>query len=153
MRSRKNVDAETMYEMRRQGMTNHQIAKSLDCAVATVYRYIGRKSEAVKHAEVQHKPPVVDKATGCTETPKIAPETVPEERPTVCTHAPILTVLSAKYTMQGELCQYVIDTAAKTVEMPDSGSIVSGFLDVTTIPRFIAELNQVYDMMAKGVGA
>ena len=102
---------------------------------------------------MQHKPPVVDKSTGCTETPKIVPETVPEERPTVCTPAPILTVLSVKYTMHGELCQYVIDTAAKTVEMPDGGSIVSGFLDVTTIPRFIAELNQVYDMMAKGVGA
>ena len=60
-KSRKNIDAEIMYEMRRQGMTNKQIADQLEVHVSTVYSYIGRQSEAVKHAEVQNKPPVVDK--------------------------------------------------------------------------------------------
>ena len=60
-KSRKNIDAESMYEMRRQGMTNKQIADQLEVHVSTVYANIGRKSEAVKHAEVQNKPPVVEK--------------------------------------------------------------------------------------------
>ena len=59
-RSRKKVDAEIMYEMRRQGMTNKQIAENLGVAVSTVYTTIGRLSESVKHAEVQGEPPVVD---------------------------------------------------------------------------------------------
>lgn len=49
-RSRKKVDAEIMYEMRRQGMTNKQIAEALGVHFTTVYSYIGRMSEAVKHA-------------------------------------------------------------------------------------------------------
>lgn len=57
-RPRKKVDAEIMYEMRRQGMTNKQIAEALGVHFTTVYSYIGRMSEAVKHAEVQNKPPV-----------------------------------------------------------------------------------------------
>ena len=60
-RSRKKVDAEIMYEMRRQGMTNKQIAENLGVHFTTVYSHIGRMSEAVKHAEVQNKPPVIDR--------------------------------------------------------------------------------------------
>ena len=62
---------------------------------------------------------------------------------------PFLTVLSAKYTMQGEMCQYIIDTAAGTVEMPESASMVSGTLDKSTISRFIDELIQVRDLITK----
>ena len=58
--SRKKIDSEIMYSLRRQGFTNKQIAKQLDVCVATVYNTIGRMAEAVKHAEVQNKPPVVD---------------------------------------------------------------------------------------------
>lgn len=65
--SRQKIDAEIMYSLRRQGMTNKQIADNLGVTPTTVYRHIGRMSEAVKHAEVQHKPPVVD-------APVISPE-------------------------------------------------------------------------------
>lgn len=54
------IDAEIMYELRRQGMTNKQIAENLDCCIATVYNTIGKKSYAVANAEAQNKPPVVD---------------------------------------------------------------------------------------------
>ena len=36
-------------------MPNKKIAESLDISVSTVYQWIGRRSEAVKHAEVQRK--------------------------------------------------------------------------------------------------
>lgn len=60
LRSRKKLNAEIMYDMRRQGMSNKQIAENLGIAVSTVYDHIGKKSMAVKHAEEQNKPPVVD---------------------------------------------------------------------------------------------
>ena len=169
-RSRKKVDAEIMYEMRRQGMTNKQIAENLGVAVSTVYATIGRLSESVKHAEVQGKPPVVDVPMATKEngflpfankepafTPpaaqkppflpcsaRVAEEKAQEKK------KPLLTVLSAKYTMQGELCQYTIDTNAGTVEMVEGVSLVSGMLDKTTIRRFILELEQVDEMLKEG---
>lgn len=58
--SKKKIDSEIMYEMRRQGMTNNAIAKNLGVTVKTVYNHIGKMSYAVKNAEAQNKPPVVD---------------------------------------------------------------------------------------------
>lgn len=49
--------------------------------------------------------------------------------------------------MQGELCQYAIDTRAGTVEMVEGASMVTGMLDRDTIRRFIEELEQVSDML------
>lgn len=60
LRSRKKLNDEIMYDMRRQGMSNKQIAENLGIAVSTVYDHIGKKSLAVRHAEEQNKPPVVD---------------------------------------------------------------------------------------------
>ena len=63
---------------------------------------------------------------------------------------PLLAILSAKYTMQGEMCQYVIDTNAGTVEMVEGASMVTGILDKQTIRRFIEELEQVDGMLKEG---
>lgn len=43
MRRKIYVTAEEMLELRRQGLSNHDIAKSLDVSVPTVRRYIGRQ--------------------------------------------------------------------------------------------------------------
>lgn len=58
--SKKKIDSEIMYEMRRQGMTNNTNAKNLGVAVKTVYNHIGKMPYAVKNAEAQNKQPVVD---------------------------------------------------------------------------------------------
>lgn len=169
-RSRKKVDAEIMYEMRRQGMTNKQIAENLGVHFTTVYSHIGRMSEAVKHAEVQNKPPVIarpaddklvktepemlkimaDEKPASAEKPPFRPCSVRTAEEKAAKEKPLLTVLSAKYTMQGELCQYTIDTNAGTVEMVEGVSFVSGMLDKTTIRRFILELEQVDEMLKEG---
>lgn len=156
--SRQKIDSEIMYSLRRQGFTNKQIAKQLDVCVATVYNTIGRMSEAVKHAEVQNKPPVVDvPVVGKPVSKPVisenngfkAVDVKPKEVQAPPVKGTLLTILSAKYTMQGELCQYVIDTNAKTVEMPEGRSMVCGVLDATTITRFIDELTQVKEMLTK----
>lgn len=66
LRSRKKLNAEIMYDMRRQGMSNKQIAENLGIAVSTVYDHIGKKSMAVRHAEEQNKPPVIDEIVANT---------------------------------------------------------------------------------------
>lgn len=43
MRRKIYVTAEEMLELRRQGLSNHDIAKSLDVSVPTVRRYIGKQ--------------------------------------------------------------------------------------------------------------
>ena len=40
------VTPEEMMEMRRQGMSNHDIAKSLDICLETVRKYIGKQGGA-----------------------------------------------------------------------------------------------------------
>lgn len=149
--SRKKIDAEIMYELRRQGMTNKQIAENLDCCITTVYNTIGKKSYAVANAEAQNKPPVVDPPKTAEIGTIEAVSSEGDKLPDPPKKKPFLTVLSAKYTMQGEMCQYIIDTAAGTVEMPENASMVSGTLDKSTISRFIDELIQVRDLITKEV--
>lgn len=43
MRRKIYVTAEEMLELRRQGLSNHDIAKSLDISIQTVRRYIGKQ--------------------------------------------------------------------------------------------------------------
>lgn len=50
-------------------------------------------------------------------------EMKPKVEPAPPVTKPLLSVLSAKYTMQGEMCQYAIDTAAGTVEPLEGASI------------------------------
>ena len=40
MRKRLDLNPHELYEMRKQGMTNQQIANSLDVCVATVHKYL-----------------------------------------------------------------------------------------------------------------
>lgn len=52
-----DVDISTMLTMRRQGMSNKQIASALGVSPTTIYKYIGRKSDAVKVAHMQNRAP------------------------------------------------------------------------------------------------
>lgn len=171
-RSRKKVDAEIMYEMRRQGMTNKQIAESLGVHFTTVYSHVGRMSEAVKHAEVQNKPPVIDRPAddklvktepemlkimadekpASAEKPPFRPCSVRTAEEKAAKEKPQLLKLEfAQYTMRGSLCQYVVDTSDLSVELMNG--VVTGLLDDETISRFIDELILVRDMLRKEASA
>ena len=150
-KSRKNIDAEIMYEMRRQNMTNKQIAEAPGLHVSTVYAYIGRKSEAVKHAEVQNKPPVVDVMpdTICKpEKPAFRPCSVRTARGAEKEEKPLPRLMFASYSYEGSLCKFVVDTSDMTVEL--MGGTVNGLLDSSTIGRFIKELQQVEKILQEG---
>jgi transposase len=51
------VTASEMLEMRKQGMSNHDIAKSLDISVHTVLRYIGKQGERMENLAAFADPP------------------------------------------------------------------------------------------------
>lgn len=170
-RSRKKVDAEIMYEMRRQGMTNKQIAENLGVHFTTVYSHIGRMPEAVKHAEVQNKPPVInspavetlvktepemfkimaDEMPVAPEKPRFRPCSVRTAEEKAKEQKQLLQLEFAQYTMRGSLCQYVVDTSDLSVELMNG--VVTGLLDDETIGRFIDELVQVRDMLSKEMSA
>lgn len=49
-------DIATMRKLREEGLTNKKIAERMGISISSVYRYIGRKSQDVKYAEIQNKP-------------------------------------------------------------------------------------------------
>lgn len=62
MRKRLDLNPHELYEMRKQGMTNQQIANSLDVCVATVHRYLkGYAKEESRAADGVHKLPPAEK--------------------------------------------------------------------------------------------
>ena len=48
--------SEMLYLREHEGLTNKQISERLDVSIATVYRFIGKRSNAVANAMAQNKP-------------------------------------------------------------------------------------------------
>ena len=48
--------SEMLYLREHEGLTNKQISERLDVSIATVYRFIGKRSNAVANAIAQNKP-------------------------------------------------------------------------------------------------
>jgi predicted transcriptional regulator len=158
-----------MYEMRRQGMTNAEIAKQLGVTSQTVYNHIGGQRVNAKNTETKKNTPVVNTANVSntdTERPS-EPVAVFADK----AHAPTaekppfrcmsiitseekakkncLVLEGAQYNMKGEVARYLIDTSDETVEFL-SGDIVSGVLDKAALGRFIVELEQVKSILDEG---
>ena len=154
-RSRKNIDAETMYEMRRQGMGNAEIAKQLGVSRTTVHNYIGKQGSSVKRAEWTPKKVVIDPERAVVDHPKNAdkppfmPLSARVAQENTNEAASFLTLDFAQYNMKGELWRYIIDTSDGTVELMSVGN-GSGLLDKSTIGRFIKELQQVEKILQEG---
>lgn len=173
----KDIDVTTMYNMRAEGMTNKQIAFALGVHPNTIYKYIGRMSEAVKHAEVQNKPPVVpemkivqpesdkkpqeksliEKAR--KENAEKRKEEVVEKK--VENEMPIaqikpqpkstLRVISQRVSLEGNICKYVVDSESNSLEITDG--TVTGLLDRETLTAFISELIEIAPMIGAVIRA
>lgn len=76
---RMDINVEEICRMRQDGMTNKQIANALGVSVSSIYRYAGRMSEAVKHAEVQNKPCPIPDPIKFTPVEKEEPKPEPVE--------------------------------------------------------------------------
>ena len=156
----KEVSMDEMLHMREEGMTNHQIAKALDCCERAVYNYIGKRSKAVQKAKEQNKPsPVSKRMDGFKEdkpmiTVKPAAIRIAENAPTVTVKpAPLLETLREVriLDMKGSVCNYRVNTGDGSVEMldPDNRSMITGMLDKDSISVFIKELNQIWGLLER----
>lgn len=157
------MDMSTLRQMRLNGMSNKQIAESLDISISTVYKYIGRKAQDQKYAEIQNKPnvvPITDlrpaaAEAGAAEVCKKPAPAAAEAAATVVCEAPApagdgrraLRMVGAKYRMQGGFCTYVIDTDNNDIEV--NGDILNGLLDRDTLDDLIGELCEIRDMLEK----
>ena len=72
------ITASEMLEMRKQGMSNHDIAKSLDISVPTVIRYIGKQGERMENLAAFADSPARKKRKKETEAPPVVPKYEPK---------------------------------------------------------------------------
>ena len=148
--------AEMRYLRETEGLTNKQIAERLDCAPATVYRYIGKRSNAVANAQAQNKPcPVPERiATGrYDEEPVVEVESTMEtekkpavSEPSFSSFAPSLTVVKRREIIdfKGDYCLFTVDTGEGTVDM--KGGVMEGTLDKEALFHFIRELMEIHKL-------
>lgn len=151
-----DISISEMLTMRQEGLTNKQIAERLDIAVSTVYQYIGRRSEAVKHAAVQGKPcpipsPAVQETVESQTQPKeellMSHDDESTKQPRLPTSMFVLKE-SHSYDLQGVVCVFRVDTGSHTVEMRDeNSSTITGMIDAHDLPAFIRELQEVFEII------
>ena len=151
----KDLSMSELLELRAEGMTNKQIAEQLGVSVSTVYNYIGRRSQAVKYAEVQNKPCpvlalVVDEPNPLAERKYIPKEfEIYEEMSEV--EAPIgLPIINERhvYDLQGTACTFTVDTGSDFVVIgEDENSLIKGIIQINSIPKLILELQQIMDIV------
>lgn len=174
---KEEVSISELLYMREQGMTNKAIAESLGVHVNTIYRYIGRRSQAVKYAEVQGKACPIPNPTNviaeekekepvsqAQEVKKVYMNVKPvkeENQVPAVVHAPAasadsyqppLPILKERriVEMQGEFCVFEVDTGDKTIVMKDRDgdtALVTGLLDMESAGKFIRELMKLYSML------
>ena len=159
----RDIDVTTMYNMRADGMTNKQIANALGVCPATVYRYIGKKSQAVKRAEVQKKPPVIkpkltqgedgikrdENGLTMVEAAKLYNEErkkkeAEKEKKAIAPElkgTSSLRIVSTRIKLAGNLCEYVVDKESDSIEI--SGTVLNGMLDRASLEALIAELQDI----------
>lgn len=150
--------SEMLYYRVNEGLTNKQIAERLGCSVATVYRFIGKRSYSVANAQAQNKPlPVPESvATGRIEAPigEDEPMVEVQKKPVVSdipeapfsSFAPSLTVLKRREIIdfKGDYCTFEVDTGTESVNMKDG--VIEGVMDKNGLFCFIRELMEIYKM-------
>lgn len=129
-----DVDIQTLYSMRKEGMKNREIAEKLDCSVQTVLNHIG---------------PMPKKAEDYTKESKAEKKQRQPQQQT--NNASVIERLTAhdsyvlqfectKVTANGKQCQYTIDTKAKTVTAHDG--ILAGTMTREELATVILELKE-----------
>lgn len=107
--ARKLIDDVTVQEMRHMrdnGMTNQDIANTLDVSYPTVYRYLGKQPS--RGGMVSQYIPIDSKR-----------ETPPEEE-----HEAVLPVVNRVTYLKGAFGQYSVDAQARTVTLIVKGAMV-----------------------------
>lgn len=119
-----HVTAAEMMEMRQQGMSNHDIAKSLDISVPTVRRYIGPQGERMENLAAFADPPTRKK----TEKESAEMPVVPKYEP-----KPFKEMYSVGDT------SVELDNDDHLITMSsESGDIVFAYEDIPDLVQFLA---------------
>lgn len=147
---------EMLYLREHEGLTNKQIAERLDVSPATVYRFIGKRSNAVANAIAQNKPcPVPEHiASGRYEEPTLEVESTMDEQkkaevvsePSFSAFAPTLSLIKRREIIdfKGDYCMFTVDTGEGTIDMKDG--VVEGTLDKDALYHFIRELMEIHKL-------
>ena len=147
--------SEMLYLREHEGLTNKQISERLDVSIATVYRFIGKRSNAVANAMAQNKPcPVPEHiASGRYEEPTSEVESTMDEqkKPEVSedsfsAFAPTLSLIKRREIIdfKGNYCMFTVDTGEGTVDMKDG--VIEGTLDKDALYHFIRELMEIHKL-------
>lgn len=146
---------EMLYLREHEGLTNKQISERLDVSIATVYRFIGKRSNAVANAMAQNKPcPVPEHiASGRYEEPTSEVESTMDEqkKPEVSedsfsAFAPTLSLINRREIIdfKGDYCMFTVDTGEGTIDMKDG--VIEGTLDKDALYHFIRELMEIHKL-------
>lgn len=118
------VTASEMLEMRKQGMSNHDIAKSLDISVPTVIRYIGKQGERMENLAAFADPPARKKRKKETEAPPVVPKYDPK---------PVLerfVIGDCEITMNADIREISISSCG--------GEFLAAYDDIPQLVQFLA---------------
>ena len=150
-----DIDIHTLYSMRNEGMTNRQIAEKLNCSYQTVLNHIGPmpkklQEKALEVKQKKHRAPKMEKEE--TQQPELQMvesleqiEAVAEPNNSLIERLTahdsfVLQFECTKVTAKGKLCQYTIDTKAKTVTAHDG--ILAGTMTREELATVIFELKE-----------
>lgn len=95
-----DIDLETLYSMRRQGMNNQEIADALGVSLNTVYRHIGKQPAELRKSGIRAK---------------AVSQPQPEDEFPAC-----LAVTNLTYTLQGIRLVYDVDLSDRTLYISNS---------------------------------
>jgi len=125
----KDMDIENLYSMRREGMSNIEIAKSLGVSKQTVYRLIGPQPKELTSRMCS------EAKTGAK---TIAPARTAEPEPEAC-----LVVETRQIALAGTCFCYRIDTRDMQVAVISTERTQSIYVDVNKLGDFIKELSAI----------
>lgn len=130
MRRKIDVTASEMMQLREQGLSNHDIARSLDISINTVRRYIGAQPGRMDNLEAFSDKPLLKKEEKKVEAavllPKYAPKPLKE----------LYVIGDVKVTLNHETCMVYIEEQNDDAPLCECMSIP--YRDVPDLVQFLA---------------
>lgn len=112
MKRKLQITASEMLEMRKQGMSNHDIAKSLDISYPTVLRYIGKQGGHMEGLEAFKDAPSPKKEEAKKEVKPVIPKYEPKptlERFRVSGTMIDMNSIDQSVTISGEMGEIILE--------------------------------------------
>jgi transposase len=124
MKRKLQITASEMLEMRKQGMSNHDIAKSLDISYPTVLRYIGKQGGHMEGLDAFKDAPSPKKEEAKEEVKPVIPKYDPK---------PVLE----RFVVGG--CDVTMDAEAREILIRScGGEFLSAYDDIPDLVQFLA---------------